>query len=68
MSPLDGAERIGQHIRATHPYGFRVGRWGRVLGVIQDGPNGHPCYQVAFDDEVCDLWVIDDPSDHYEFA
>lgn len=60
--------RVGQFIRSTHPYGFRVGTWGRVLGVVEDGPNGHPCYLVGFDDEVTDRWVIDDPSDHYEFS
>jgi hypothetical protein len=60
------SERIGQQIRATHPYGYRCGEWGRILGVT--ATRDRVCYMVAWDDEDHDLWPVEDPDDPYEFG
>lgn len=65
MTAVDAANRVGQWIRGTHPYTFRSGQWGRILALtISDG---RWCYMVGWDDEVSDLWVVDDPDEPYEF-
>lgn len=57
--------RVGEHIRATHPYGYRSGEWALIAGRGQDGPREF--YWVRFDDGDTDVWVVHDPADPYEF-
>lgn len=64
---MSAQERVGQTIRATHPYGFRCGTWGTVAAVLEDPENGREMYVVTFEDGVTDFWVVSDPLDHYEF-
>lgn len=52
-------------IRATHRYGFRSGEWAVVEGIRW--ANGRACYRVRFPDARRDSWVVNDPSDPYEF-
>lgn len=52
-------------IRATSPYGFRNGQWAEIVGIVWR--NDRPCYQVRFVDDFMDVWVVNDPSDPYEF-
>jgi hypothetical protein len=63
---MTSPSRVGQQIRATHPYGFRCGTWGTITGQGQDGPR--ELYEVTFDDGFVDWWVVHDPSDLYEFS
>lgn len=63
----EATERVGQRIRGTHPYTYRTGEWGKVLGLARH-PSGHFCYMVGFDDEDHDVWVINDPDEPYEFS
>ena len=57
---------VTQEIRATHHYGFRSGQWARILSTVP-APNGRDCYLVQFPDGVTDWWLVNDPSDPYEF-
>ena len=61
----EGAEYPAVEIRATHVYGFRSGEWAVITGV--EWANERPCYRVRFPDGGTDSWVIEDPSDPYEF-
>lgn len=71
-TPLSRAEFF--EIRSTHPYGFRSGEWGRVVGV--GTVNGRPCYRICWPprDTVTgrplateDWWVVDDAHESREF-
>lgn len=56
---------IPVEIRATHPYGFRWGEWATVIGLVWS--NNRLCWHVMFPDGKTDTWVVEDPSDPYEF-
>jgi hypothetical protein len=55
---------LPKQIRGTHPYAFRSGEWASIAGVRREDRD---FYVVWFDDGAMDLWVVNDPSDPYEF-
>lgn len=65
--PSKGSESVGGFVRTTHPYGFRSGQWGQIVGIVGDDRE-RACCLVVFPDGATDRWVIDDPQEPYEFA
>lgn len=59
-------------IRHTHPYGFRVNQWARIVGVAMVTPSdwepARPCFHVRFLDGFEDMMPVHDPDDPYEFS
>jgi len=58
-------DEIDIMIRATHPYGYRQGRWAKIIEI--EWENNRPCFKVRFNDGKIDFWPIYDPADPYEF-
>lgn len=52
-------------VRTMHPYGFRSGKWARLV-VSDTRLDGRPTWLVAFPDGVTDVWVADDEQGEYE--
>lgn len=49
---------------------YRTGKWAELKGVQMFTPRNLPAravYAVEFEDGETDLWVVDDPSNFYEF-
>ena len=63
---MNGEERIGQMIKSDHPYAYRSGQWGEVIGVSQI--NSRPCWVVQWEpDYDLDHWPQDDKHAAYQF-
>src|ERR1044071_9526695 len=54
-------DEIDIMIRATHPYGYRSGRWAKLLNI--EWANNRPCFVVRFNDGKIDSWPVYDSSD-----
>lgn len=58
---------IGLQIRSIHPYGFRSGEWGFIVGVVSVTPldlSERLCWHVGFDNGEYDHWPV---NEQYEF-
>lgn len=60
-----GDTRVGQDVRALHPYAFRSGEWGRITTAAPDVDG--MIWHVVWPDGVTDWYAADDPDAHYEF-
>lgn len=58
----------GRFIRGTHWAQFRSGEWAVILTTAPSPEDGRDCYIVRFPDGKTDWWVVNDPSDPYEFS
>ena len=56
-----------KQIRGTHPYIFRSGQWGELVGTVDDPEGGRRNYAVKFPDGATDWWPVDDTAAGYEF-
>lgn len=66
MGVMDVAEvSIGHRIRGTHPYCFKSGEWGLIIGLQE--LNGRLCFNILWRDGAVDDWPVDDPVAGYEF-
>ena len=64
MSPAAEA-RVGQQIRATHPYAFRSGQWGSI--VMMAPLSERECWLITWPEGDTDFWPTTDPDAGYEF-
>lgn len=53
-------------IRSTNTNSFRSGQWAKLLDGLPTR-YGRLCYQVEFNNGVCDYWLVDDDQAKYEF-
>lgn len=66
-----GNFRVGQLIRATHPYGYRYGwtdPWGLIIGAGWYPTLERFVYLIQYKDGVLDVWPQVDSLDPYEFC
>lgn len=49
-------------VRATHPYAFKSGQWGQIVGEYEGN------WLIVWPDGTTDEWVIEDPDAGYEHA
>lgn len=60
------ADTEPRFVRATHPYAYKSGEWGQIVGEVER--NGRPCWLIVWSDGSTDEWVVDDSHAGYEFA
>ena len=56
-------------LRMTHPYGYRCGEWGVVVGLCMVTPQGHEprlCYAVRYEDGFTDYKAVEGMSADFE--
>jgi hypothetical protein len=53
-------------VKGLHPYTFKAGEWGTVIGVVQETPQDLPtrdCLRVRYEDGIVDIVPISDISE-----
>lgn len=66
----DTYEHMGGFIRSCHPYAYKSGQWGEIVGAcFVDGPEGvpRPCWDIVWPDGSVDTWPMLDSTADYEF-
>ena len=56
----------GAFIRSCHPYAYKSGEWGQIVGTRKR--NGRLCWLIVWPDGSTDEWVVLDPQAEYEFS
>lgn len=56
---------IGHRIRGTHPYCFKSGEWGLIIGL--ERINGRLCWNILWPGGEVDDWPIEDEAAGYEY-
>lgn len=60
-------ENIGKYIMSSHRWAYKSGQWGKITDVEYIHKLYRDVYVICWDDDIVDLWPVNDDIANYEF-
>lgn len=62
----ESTERERPFIRSMHPYAYKSGEWGQIVGYRER--ESRRVWMIVWPDGATDEWAVHDPVGNYEFS